>query len=143
MNPTKLRKGINDYWSGPHKQPKGKWAPILLDDSYGLLRSPFVTFGVIKFVMLKSFQKYQWCRHRSFSVTLISFYFVFIFSLSYLFKNYKEDITNYKYSNCLPSFIIVYLFLTLSCVVFLVSPTRYDLYTLEPHHINPHQHTFQ
>jgi hypothetical protein len=58
MNSTKLRKIINDDWSRLHKQLKDKWDPLLLDDSYGLLRSPFVTFGVIKFVLLKSFQQY-------------------------------------------------------------------------------------
>jgi len=50
------REVINGNRSGPHKQPKNKWALTLLDSSCGPLRSPFVTFfGVVVFVLSRFF----------------------------------------------------------------------------------------
>jgi hypothetical protein len=66
----------------PHEPLKGKWALIHLDDSCGLLRSSFMTFfGVIRFVLSISFQRYQWCCHRSFGMSAELFFFP-CFSLS-------------------------------------------------------------
>ena len=79
-----LRKITNDD-SVPHKPLKAKWALTHLDGSCGLLWSSFMTFfGIIRFVLSISFQRYQWCCYRSFSVSAELFFFpCFFFSLSF------------------------------------------------------------
>lgn len=73
INSTTSKKVTNGKRNGPYKLSKGVGAYLSLDRSCGLLQSLLVTFlSIVGFVLLRSFQRYQWCLHWSFGVSLRS-----------------------------------------------------------------------
>lgn len=82
INSTTSKNVTNSKWNGSHKLSKCVGAYLSLDRSCGSLQSPLVTFlSIVRFVLSRSFQRYQWCLYQSFGVSLRSFSF---FSLSLL-----------------------------------------------------------
>jgi hypothetical protein len=82
-------KVINNERSGSYKSSKDVRAHMSLVSSCGPLQLPLVTFlGVVWFVLLRSFQRYWWCHHWGFGVSLrsFSFFLSFFFYLSPLIK---------------------------------------------------------
>jgi hypothetical protein len=104
-NPMTPKKVTNGEWSGQHELSKGVGTHLPLGRSCGPFRSSLMTFlSVVGFILLRSFQCYRWCHHRSFSVTSRSFsFFSFFFSLSLLIKCCNLWIADVIYDslNCL------------------------------------------
>jgi hypothetical protein len=87
-NPTTTNKVTNGERCEPHEPSKGVKDHLPLSRSWGPLQSPLMTFlGVVGFILLRSFQRYRWCRYRSFDVPLGFFSFLFL-SLSPLSSIY-------------------------------------------------------
>jgi len=85
INSTTSKNVTNGKWNGSHKLSKGVGAYLSLDRSCSSLQSPLVTFlSIVRFVLSRSFQRYQWCLYQSFGVSLRSFSF-FLSFLSFLF----------------------------------------------------------
>lgn len=88
-NPTTTNKVTNGERCEPHEPSKGVKAHLPLSRSWGPLQSPLITFlGIVGFILLRSFQRYRWCRYQSFDVSLG---FFFPFSLSPLSPLFIES----------------------------------------------------
>jgi len=83
MNQMTLKKVTNSIYSVSFEPFEDKWGLTHLNGLCGQLRSPIVTvLDVVGFISSIFFHWYRWCHYWSFDVSLESFIFFFLVSLS-------------------------------------------------------------